>query len=217
MLDPKKCFARNGCAGPHPRHSFKYLLNRMNVAFAVHWPSEVRVWMISSKGEIVSRHPRLTPGVYRKGTNREFVKRSKTLHGRVRVGLGEPFRYTPSSSQTVKTQLIDSGLVGSTDSRSTHPREGTTREEDAQGTPIQSHISLSILVYGDKTDRFRGRLRSSSDLGTNFRSPLVKMGDGVQTIKPLHFGGGSCDFDPNSTSVQGYFTHKKPPTPLLPP
>ena len=26
---------------------------------------------------------------------------------------------------------------------------GTTRAEDAQGTPTQSHISLSILVYGD--------------------------------------------------------------------
>ena len=37
-------------------------------------------------------------------------------------------------------EMIDSGLVGSTDG-------GTTRAEDAQGTPTQSHISPSILVY----------------------------------------------------------------------
>ena len=36
--------------------------------------------------------------------------------------------------------LIDSGLV---------TRRGTTRAEDAQGTPTQSHISPSILVYED--------------------------------------------------------------------
>jgi len=29
--------------------------------------------------------------------------------------------------------------------------QGTTRAEDAQGTPTQSHISPSILVYEDKT------------------------------------------------------------------
>ena len=34
--------------------------------------------------------------------------------------------------------MIDSGLVGSTD---------TTRAEDAQGTPTQSHTTRSILVY----------------------------------------------------------------------
>ena len=38
--------------------------------------------------------------------------------------------------------LIDSGLVGS--------GRGTTRAEDAQGTPTQNNISLSILVYEDK-------------------------------------------------------------------
>ena len=36
-------------------------------------------------------------------------------------------------------KLIDSGLVGG----------GTTRAEDAQGTPTQSHILPSILVYED--------------------------------------------------------------------
>ena len=38
---------------------------------------------------------------------------------------------------------MDSGLVGSTDGR------GAARAEDAQGTPTQSHISPSILVYED--------------------------------------------------------------------
>jgi len=36
--------------------------------------------------------------------------------------------------------LIDSGLVG----------RGTTRAEDAQGTPDQSRISPNILVYEDE-------------------------------------------------------------------
>ena len=40
--------------------------------------------------------------------------------------------------------VIDSGLVGSTDSG-----RGTARAEDAQGTPTQSHISPSILLYED--------------------------------------------------------------------
>ena len=35
-------------------------------------------------------------------------------------------------------RVIDSGLVGS------------TRAEDAQGTPTQSHVSPNILVYEDK-------------------------------------------------------------------
>ena len=37
--------------------------------------------------------------------------------------------------------LGDSGLVGL----------GTTRTEDAQGTPTQVHVSPSILVYEDET------------------------------------------------------------------
>ena len=56
--------------------------------------------------------------------------------------------------------MIDSGLVGSTDFHSSHPQghehsgRGTTRAEDAQGTPTQSHISPSILVYEDKLPYF---------------------------------------------------------------
>ena len=38
--------------------------------------------------------------------------------------------------------MIDSGLVGSL-------WEGTTRAEDAQGSPTQSRISSSMLVYED--------------------------------------------------------------------
>jgi len=44
---------------------------------------------------------------------------------------------------TCESRMIHSGLVGSTD-------RGTARAEDAEGTPTQSHISPSILVYGDK-------------------------------------------------------------------
>ena len=53
-------------------------------------------------------------------------------------------------------RVIDSGLVGSTGFHSSHPQghelsgRGTTRAEDAQGTPAQSHISPSILGYEDK-------------------------------------------------------------------
>ena len=43
------------------------------------------------------------------------------------------------------TSVIDSGLVGSTD----FDRRGSARAEDVHGTPGQSHISPSILVYED--------------------------------------------------------------------
>ena len=42
--------------------------------------------------------------------------------------------------------LKDLGLLGSTDLSG----RGTTIAEDAQGTPTQSHISPSILVYEDQ-------------------------------------------------------------------
>ena len=44
----------------------------------------------------------------------------------------------------ILSEMIDSGLVGSTDFG-----RGTARAEDAQGTPTQSDISPSILVYGE--------------------------------------------------------------------
>ena len=88
---------------------------------------------------------------------------------------GQTSRFLPSSSPTC-TQLLPSqgvmrsgfrfiglthsGLVGSTDSHSSHPQghepehhafspdgRGAARAEDAQGTPTQNHISPSILVY----------------------------------------------------------------------
>ena len=45
--------------------------------------------------------------------------------------------------------VIESGLVGSTDFHYLSGR-GAARAEDAQGTPIQSHIPSSILVYEDE-------------------------------------------------------------------
>ena len=51
-----------------------------------------------------------------------------------------------------KSYVIDSGLVGSTDFHSSHSQghalwEGYHKAEDAQGTPTQSRVSPSILVY----------------------------------------------------------------------
>ena len=44
-------------------------------------------------------------------------------------------------------RMVDSGFVGSTDFHSAHPQgRGTTRAEDAPGTPTQSHKSPSTLV-----------------------------------------------------------------------
>ena len=61
--------------------------------------------------------------------------------------------------------VIESGLVDSTDFHSSHPHghqpqhlsgRGTTRAEDAQGTPTQSHISPSILACEDYTFMVHG-------------------------------------------------------------
>ena len=47
--------------------------------------------------------------------------------------------------------MIDPGLVGSTDfSLITSTGMGNARAEDAHGTPTQSHISPSTLVYEEK-------------------------------------------------------------------
>ena len=53
---------------------------------------------------------------------------------------------TQRKAQGPFSAVIDSGLVDSTD----FSGRGTARAEDAQGTPTQSHISPSILVYEDK-------------------------------------------------------------------
>ena len=49
--------------------------------------------------------------------------------------------------------MINSGLVGSTD----FSGRCAARAEDAQGTPTQSHISPSILVYEDNNNNKRAR------------------------------------------------------------
>ena len=46
--------------------------------------------------------------------------------------------------------MIDSGLDGSTEFLS---GRGAARAEDAQGTPTQSHISPSLLVYEDTIEQ----------------------------------------------------------------
>ena len=52
---------------------------------------------------------------------------------------------------------IDSGLVGSTDFHSSHPQgKGAARAEHVKGTPTQSHIPPSILVYEEKPHAFSG-------------------------------------------------------------
>ena len=48
--------------------------------------------------------------------------------------------------------LEDSGLVG---------LRGTTRAEDAQGTPTQSHRSPSVLVYEDNPDKAHNETHSN--------------------------------------------------------
>ena len=47
---------------------------------------------------------------------------------------------------------------------------GATREEDAQGTPTQSHISLSILVYEDE-----GGLRNGCPARIRFTYGLINL------------------------------------------
>ena len=69
------------------------------------------------------------------------------------------------------------GLVGSTVLRSLHGR-GATRAEDAQGTPAQSHTSLSILVYEDIG------LRNEMDDANGAPAPLLLSEHGTnETVK----------------------------------
>ena len=70
--------------------------------------------------------------------------------------------------------VIDSGLVGSTDYG-----RGAARAEDAQGTPIQSHISPSTLVYEET------RVGSSKTLSTLGDWGLRNPGDGGKSTWPV--------------------------------
>jgi len=64
---------------------------------------------------------------------------------------------------------IDSGLVVSTDFRSSHGR-GSARADDAQGTPTQSHISPSIVYEDNDETRFsRTDLDSGHQEGSYLR------------------------------------------------
>jgi len=51
----------------------------------------------------------------------------------------------------ILSEIIDSGLFGSTDFHRSHPQgyggRGSARAEDAPGTPTQSNVSPSILDY----------------------------------------------------------------------
>ena len=63
---------------------------------------------------------------------------------------------TPLQTQPVQKQpVIDAG-------------RGTTRAEDAHGTPTQSHISPSILVYEETQDRTVQRAHGCSPSRTRF-------------------------------------------------
>ena len=62
--------------------------------------------------------------------------------------------------------------TNSKDLKTGHGR-GTTRAEDAQGTPTQSHISPSIQVYEDYLAAFGGRQTSFRISTSRFRGGLV--------------------------------------------
>ena len=65
--------------------------------------------------------------------------------------------------------VMDSGLLG-----------GTTRAEDAHGTPAQSHISPSILVYEDK---HLGRALTVQDLTVRVQGLRCRV---IQSIAPTN-------------------------------
>jgi len=66
--------------------------------------------------------------------------------------------------------VIDAGLVGSTDGG-----RDATRAEDAQGTPAQSHISPSILVYEDKIGRKKCAAVLFYDAKGRARSDILRL------------------------------------------
>jgi len=68
--------------------------------------------------------------------------------------------------------VIDSRLVGG---------RGTTRAEDAQGTPTQSHIPQSILVYEENRD-----LYCYGNVEVQLVSVEECAGFQVQVLKPFY-------------------------------
>ena len=84
----------------------------------------------------------LVPGTYLNASNTYLVRVWCVCQAL--WGLVKPATYTlHPAPYTIQLTPCTLGLVGSTDWR------GTTRAEDAQGTPTQSHISPNILVYED--------------------------------------------------------------------
>jgi len=88
--------------------------------------------------------------------------------------------------------LIDSGLVGSTDGR------GTTRAEDAQGIPTQMPMSPSILVYEDDLEFPELQCRNASFRCGNGSKTFVSLNSRLEsneedTKKKHGSRGGVCD------------------------
>ena len=77
----------------------------------------------------------------------EYGRTQARCHIHCRANLQQISQSRPDSGpdlshvkyESLEKHLIDSKLV-----------EGTTRAEDAQGSPTQSYISPSLLVYDDK-------------------------------------------------------------------
>ena len=83
--------------------------------------------------------------------------------------------------------------------------EGTTRAEDAQGTPTQSHISPSIQVYEDKSsflDCSRSTFRSAIHT-SNYRRVKFQTPDPNSNLIPL-----------SKSSIQGRFLYLDHPSAL---
>ena len=76
----------------------------------------------------------------------------------------------------------------------------TTRAEDAQGTPIQSHISTSILVYEE--NRFNGE--------PNFNE--VELGDARAAAPICALNPTPCIPHPNHHIPKPYTLHTEPHT-----
>ena len=78
----------------------------------------------------------------------------------------------------------------------------TTRAEDAQGTPTQSHISPSILVHEDNRLRVGPHTRGTSQKTANAREELQGY------LQNLRFTSVSI-LRSKVYGVQGYLSYKK--------
>ena len=70
---------------------------------------------------------------------------------------------------------------------------GTTRAEDAQGTPTQSHTSPSILVYADKSITDPGVFRNRNSHGSRTSPSLTSL---TRMVNFDRYGACDChEFD----------------------